>query len=214
MSCPFKPDFNKPNTHYGMDGSGDVGKVFRNRSFGGAMSNRKFTKQQVIPHKLQPKHIRNGTTTIELDYNNPRRYIPPLIPRILGSTENPEYRSGFMTNKNFVELPENNNYTQYFFPMQQLQKTHFNPQQIKKQQIKTHQNNSKSNLNYETNTIFNLPINQMKIIEVTGDYIKYPLNETPYTHIENFNNLDSTKNNFYNLTLSMRKCINKNNNTF
>ena len=210
MSCNFKPDINKPNTYYGMDGAGDVGKVFRNRSFGGAMSNRKITKQQVIQHKLQPKNIRNGVTTIKLDNTNPKRYIPPLIPRILGSIENPEYRSGYMTNKNFVELPKNNNYTQYFFPMQQLQKTHFNPKQLQTQKYN-------SNSNYNTDILFNIPINQIKNIDVTGDYVKYPLNETPYKYTEQFNNIQYKQykeNNFYNSTLSMRTCINKNNNTY
>ena len=224
-NCPIVNNTNLPNTYYGPRGSGDVGEVYRNRSFGGAMSNRKFTRQQVIPHKLQPKEIREGEVSINLNDNKPERYMSPLIPRILGSTENPEYRSGYMSNLDYVEIPENNNYTQYFFPMQELQKMKF------KDEDNINNNNNK---NYQEviHTINGLPIEKIKDDDVKGDYIKYPFNDEPYKFldyrykhpdmiVESFSNFANVSNNyneinspdnFVNSTLKFRECIEKENN--
>jgi len=220
-NCPIVNNSNLPNTYYGPKSSGDIGEVFRNRSFGGSMSNRKFTRQQVMPHKLQPKEIREGEVSINLNDNKPERYMTPLIPKILGSTENPEYRSGFMSNLDYVEIPENNNYTQYFFPMQELQKMKF----------KNDDNENNNNKNYQDgiHTINGLPINKIKNSDVNSDYIKYPFNNEPYKFldyrykhpdmiVESFENVSNNYNkinspdNFVNSTMKFRKCIEKENN--
>lgn len=212
--CPIVKNENSPNTYYGLKGSGNIGKVYRNRSFGGNMSNRKYTKQQVMPHKLQKKNIREGETSIYLNKEKPQRYMPPLIPRFLGSTENPNYRSGYMTDLNYQKTPNNNNYTQYFFPMQELQKINY--------KIEKNNDIKHANFNY-IHTINGLPINKIHNETVNGDYINYPLNDKPYKYIniykdnkmfENFSNLNHNNNNtnFYESTLSIRDCIEKNNN--
>lgn len=221
-NCPIINNNNLPNTFYGQRGSGDVGKVYRNRSFGGAKSNRKFTKQQVKPHKLQPKEIREGEVSINLNNNKPNRYMTPLIPRILGSTENPEYRSAYMSNLDYIEIPNNNNYTQYFYPMQELQKMKFKDK-----------DNIESNNNYQDyiHTINGLPINKIKNDNITGDYVKYPFNDKPYKFldhkykypnmiVESFSNFENvsnnyneinSSNNFVNSTMQFRECIEKKN---
>ena len=200
-NCPSVQNNNKPNDYYGLTNTGDIGSSFRERSFGGASSNRKYTKQQVMPHKLQDKEIIKGEVTLKLNDENPERYMPPLIPRILGNTENPEYRSGYMTNENHVEIPKNNNYNQYFFPMQHLQKMTFKQNENK-------ENENEENNNYEYNEIVNtvngIPISEMVDISVSGDYVKYP-------YYEGFENIEN-KTDFYNSTLKIRDCINKNNN--
>jgi len=216
-NCPIVNNSKLPNTYYGLRGSGDVGEIYSNRSFGGDMSNRKFTRQQVMSHKLQPSEIREGEVSINLNNNKPESYMTPLIPRILGSTENPEYRSGYMSNLDYVEIPENNNYTQYFFPMQELQKMKFKDE---------------DNNNYQKvmNTINKLPIEKVKDDNVNDDYIKYPFNEEPYKFmdyrykppdmiVESFSNFSNVSNNyneinspdnFVNSTLKFRECIENN----
>ena len=202
-NCPSVQNNNKPNDYYGLTNTGDIGSSFRERSFGGASSNRKYTKQQVMPHKLQDKEIIKGEVTLKLNDENPERYMPPLIPRILGNTENPEYRSGYMTNENHVEIPKNNNYNQYFFPMQHLQKMTFKENE---KNINEEYMNEENNYEFNeiVNTVNGIPISEMVDISVSGDYVKYP-------YYEGFENIEN-KTDFYNSTLKIRECIEKNNN--
>jgi len=105
----------KKNIKYGT--SGNTGKNFSNRSFGGAMSNRKYTKKQVKPHKLLPHDQRTGVIS-NIKPDN-KKLVPPLYPVTLGSIgEN--NRSGFINPHDTTIIPDPNNINKYMYPSQEL----------------------------------------------------------------------------------------------
>ena len=105
----------KKNDSYGLKGS--VGKSFSERSFGGKMSNRKFTKNNVMQHK--PTRPENITNKIK------KNVIPPLFPLSLDSlpSSSKTYRTGFVNTKNYIKQPEL--ISDYYEPAQQLEDINF-----------------------------------------------------------------------------------------
>ena len=105
----------KKNIKYGT--SGNTGKNYSTRSFGGGMSNRKYTKKQVKPHKLLPNNQRTGE--ISNIKPNRKQLVPPLYPTTLGSLgEN--NRSGYINPHNTTIIPDPNNINKYIYPSQEL----------------------------------------------------------------------------------------------
>lgn len=104
----------KKNDKYGVKHSGNTGKNFYNRSFGGAMSNRKYTKEQVKPHKLK-KSI--GTVSPNV---KDKKIIPPLYP-VSDASSQKGYRTGYLSNdKHKMKKPSE--LTKYYQPMQNMDK--------------------------------------------------------------------------------------------
>lgn len=130
----------KKNKYYGVKNSGDTGKNFYNRSFGGAMSNRKYTKEQVKPHKLD-----NKTPTIK---NQTENVIPPLYPVTLSSSSD-YYRTGYVNNKDTIDAP--NDITKYYYPSQELKDINVDTQP-KSITITNVNNNRDTNDNANSNT--------------------------------------------------------------
>ncbi len=84
----FKSINTRSNNHYGGKNTGNTGKNFSNRSFGGSMSNRKYTKDQVKPHKLTK-------ATSQITSNVKGDATPPLYP-ISNASSRPDYRTGYL----------------------------------------------------------------------------------------------------------------------
>jgi hypothetical protein len=105
----------KKNIKYGT--SGNTGKNYTNRSFGGAMSNRKYTKKQVKSHKLLPNNIR--TSEISNIKSSDKILVPPLYPTTLGSV-GPNNRSGYLNPNSTTKIPDPNNINKYIYPAQEL----------------------------------------------------------------------------------------------
>ena len=106
----------KRNTTYGT--SGNTGKNYTNRSFGGGMSNRKYTTSQVEKHKL----LKNKERTGEVSNIKPdnKILVPPLYPLTLGSTDE-NNRSGYINPHNTTNIPNPNNINKYIYPSQELE---------------------------------------------------------------------------------------------
>jgi hypothetical protein len=105
----------KKNIKYGT--SGNTGKNYTNRSFGGGMSNRKYTKKQVKKHELLPNELRTGEVSNIKPVN--KELVPPLYPTTLGST-GPNNRSGYINPNNTTTIPNPNNINKYIYPAQEL----------------------------------------------------------------------------------------------
>lgn len=106
----------KKNNIYGT--SGNIGKNYSTRSFGGGMSNRKYTKKQVKKHKLLPNNERTGeVSNIKPDK---KKLVPPLYPTTLGST-GPNNRSGYINPNSTTTVPNPNNIDKYIYPSQELE---------------------------------------------------------------------------------------------
>jgi hypothetical protein len=102
----------KQNNTYGKKGS--VGKTFSERSFGGNMSNRKYTKENVKKHKLVQNNTPPITNKIKKDV------IPPLYPTNVDNlpSSSKTYRTGYLNTKNYIEQPKE--LDKYYEPSQQL----------------------------------------------------------------------------------------------
>ena len=106
----------KGNKKHGT--SGNTGKNYANRSFGGAMSNRKYTKKQVKKHKLLPNEMRTGEIS-NIKPDN-KQLVPPLYPTTLGSIGS-NNRSGYINPSDTTIIPNPNNINKYIYPSQELE---------------------------------------------------------------------------------------------
>ena len=106
----------KGNKKYGT--SGNTGKNYSNRSFGGGMSNRKYTKKQVKKHKLLPNEMRTGEIS-NIKSDN-KHLVPPLYPTTLGSLGS-NNRSGYINPSDTTIIPNPNNINKYIYPSQELE---------------------------------------------------------------------------------------------
>ena len=109
----FKKTKDNKNDKYGVKNSGNTGKNFYNRSFGGGMSNRKYTKEQVKPHKLK-----KSIGVISSDIKN-KTIIPPLYP-VSNASSQKGYRTGYLNN-DLNDIPRTSDLTTYYQPMQNLE---------------------------------------------------------------------------------------------
>ncbi len=109
----IKKNKSDKNNTYGLKGS--VGKSYFDRSFGGGMSNRKYTKDNVKKHK--PAKTQNITSNIN------KSVTPPLFPVSLPSSSS-TYRTGYVNTKNYIDQPKN--IGKYYEPSQELNDINLN----------------------------------------------------------------------------------------
>lgn len=107
----FKSINTHSNNKYGGKNTGNTGKNFYNRSFGGGMSNRKYTKDQVKPHKLTK-------ATSQIIPNVKGDATPPLYP-ISNASSRPDYRTGYL-NEDLKNPPKK--YDKYYQPSQNIKR--------------------------------------------------------------------------------------------
>ena len=105
----FKSIKSQQNNKYGGKNTCNIGKNYSNRSFGGGMSNRKYTKEQVKPHKLT-KSTSKITNNIKSDAT------PPVYP-ISNASSRKDYRTGYL-NEDLSNPPKK--YDKYYKPSQNI----------------------------------------------------------------------------------------------